>query len=632
MSGIAGILYPDVFQINHLTALILKAQSHRGSYSDIYTYKNLELGVCGCKIASDSKKNIYAAIDGNIFNLSQLRKDLEKIGYVFTDQEESAEALVFAYDAWGEEFLTRLDGEFALFLFDRQQEWVYIARDRIGNKPLYWYQEGYNFIFASELKGILATGMVPQTPALDGFAAYLTLGYFPQDMTPIQKVNKLLPGHFLRFSLHSSKLIHPYWSYSSYFTFSTMDNSALTASKLDRLLQSSIAMRAPEGVPLGTFISGGLGSASIAYYLKRLRSEQPLHAYSAGFQGQNEEDLQAALTIARKLHLPHELDILTPKNFLEDFVKIIWHLDEPLADPNILATWQLGRLAHAKSKIVFSGMGSDELLAGHSRYTLGERNLPFTTLLAQTAYPLIQYIISPLISFISPRLGYKLLLESRTNPWQSGYLQSNALFDENMIQAAAPTLSGLFDLDILLHKFHHLSRIKSIVSSFLYFDVKTRLPDLFMLQYERLTAAFGLDWRTPFLSAPIVEYLAGFTEPENLQERDTASALKIILRDVFPPEVTNRPKRTRRQFLRPWVELSDLPYLFGLLSRGTLVEAGIVDPGWIENHNANPDKRRAAFPYLWAILALEVWYRLYINYPPLMTPPEITLKELLEKT
>jgi asparagine synthase (glutamine-hydrolysing) len=386
-----------------------------------------------------------------------------------------------------------------------------------------------------------------------------------------------------------------------------------------------------DGKKAGCFVSGGLGSASVAYYMKK-SDRHDFSTLSVGFQGQNEEDLKAATRVVNKLELKNTMGLITPKNILDDFVSIVWHLDEPMADPNVIATWNLARLASDQCQTVFSGMGSDEILAGHSRYTLGERKLPFLTLLAQFFHPVIQHALAPALNLISPNASYKLLRESKTNPWQAGYLQSNALCDEKLLGEIAPNLKGLFDLDILLHKFHNLSRVKSLVSSFIYIDVKTRLADLYIAQYDRLTSAFGLDWRTPFLDEYIIEYLAGFAEPENLVDKDTASCLKIILRDVFPPDVINRPKRTRKNFLKSWLEHTELPSLFPLLQKGVLVEAGIISPHWLESNIATPDKQRAAFPYLWAVLALEIWYRLYINFPTDEQCHYMSLKQLLSKT
>lgn len=629
MSGIAGIIYPDVFQLNHLLEPMLKALSHRGSgVRDTLIYKNVHLGSCGTKIIFNQKKNIALALDGNIHNRHELQRALKKEGYYF-ESESSVDVIIYAYQAWGEEFLERIDGDYAFVLLDYQKELLYLVRDRIGIKPLYWYHDQHNFLFASELKGLLATGVIPQTPALDACAAYLTMGFIPQDMTPIQSINKLLPGHFLRFSLKESKTIHPYWSYSTFFMHRNPENHEAAAEELGCLLQKAVANRLPQHDKIGCLISGGLGSASIAYYIQEEHPNPSAQGFSVGFQGYNDEDIQAASVAAKRLNLNHQIETIHPQTWLDEIVKIMWHLDEPLADLNVAATWRLAKLASETTHTVYSGMGSDELQAGHTRYIIQEESDSFFSKLKRLLRPVTARLIIPILNTFYPAKTYTLIKRMRTNPWQAAYLHQSELFDEKKIKQAAPSLVGLFDTEIFLQKFHNLSRITSLVSSFQYFDVKTRLADCYILQYERLMSAHGLDWRSPFLDKNIVEFLAGFPGPKDFGKKDSASFLKMIMRNVFPCEVVDRPKVTRTDFLKSWIEKTDLPEIFHLITQGALVEAGIISKPWLIRQVSSPQKRKEAFFDLWAILALEVWFRLFINSPVSFHPPEVSLKEFL---
>ncbi len=214
---------------------------------------------------------------------------------------------------------------------------------------------------------------------------------------------------------------------------------------------------------------------------------------------------------------------------------------------------------------------------------------------------------------------------------QFEYLRHNALFDEKNLAYISPKLAGIFDPDSFLHKFHHLSRINSIVSSYLYFDVKTRLPDCFMLQFERLTTSRGLNWQAPFLDRAIVEFTASLPEPETLTETETATYLKPLLKHIFSDLVVSRPKKTRREFLNQWANTPNLRKAFELLLTGTLVETGLISSKWLKRQldpeNFNPE----TFRDLWAILMLEIWFRLFINRPIQSSPPEISLFELFSE-
>lgn len=630
MGGIAGIVYPDAYQVNDLIVPMLETLSHRGSDSDFSTYKNVQLGCCNGKCTTNERKTVIAALDGKITNFHELKRELQQSGYKIS-KDTDIELIIHAYDKWKHEFLDHLSGSFSLFLFDQEKNELILARDRIGKKPLYWYQDQHHFIFASELKALLATGAIPQTPSIESLSTYLYFGYFPQDLSPVQNVNKLLPAHYLHFNNRDgSKTVENYWSFSSYFQKRTFNPSTFV-SQLDELLRDSVRKVLPEQDPVGCFILGGIGSASVAYYTQMLARKAQASSFTVGFEGINEEDVKIASEIAKDLELPQAIGSISSSNFLNNFVKIAWYLDEPLADPNVIATWELASLASGHTPTVFSGMGSDELLAGHSRYTISESKQSYQNQIKQWAMPFLTNLLMPFLKTLYKPAAYSFLKQARTNPWTYEFLLQNAIFDIKTIAKASPKLYGQFDPEVFLHKFHHLSRIPSHVSAFLYFDIKTRLPDLYIQQYERLTTANGLQWFSPYLERDVVEYLASMPEPSQLSESETAQFLKPILSPVFSPEVINRPKRTRKHLLKSWVRTSELRKIFQLLSKGRLVEAGLISEQWLGEKNKNVETQEAAFSQLWSILALETWFRLYISDPVSKKPPEKSLIELLSE-
>lgn len=637
MSGIAGIIYPDLFHIHLFMDSMLETLAHRGPAHleevkrDVYTYKNIRLGISGGSIASNNKKTVIALIDGHIYNTAPIRAELIKLGYQFSTHH-SPELVVHAFDAWGETFVNRLDGDFAVAVFDRPTQTLYIYRDRVGMKPLYWYYDGRYFLFASELKSLLTTGLIPQTPAPDAMATYLSLGYVPQDMSLIDKVNKLLPAHYLKCTVGRGPILIPYWSYGEAFLKNTNKTENQAAEGLDQHLSNSVVDRLSPGTNPGCFLSGGVGSATIAHTIRRLHPTLQIPSYTYGFQGQNEADVSSALGFAETLGLKENFGMVTPETLLDDFVQIVWHLDEPLADPNCIATWGLAKLAATKSRFVYSGMGCDELVAGHGRYTVSEQEPTLKYTLSHIKQQMIRSVLIPLYQLFGSTNAFELLKSARSNPWQVSYIRSSCIFSEEDIKKATPTLRNLFTPDYFLHRFHHLSEIKSLVSSFLYLDFKTRLPDLYIAQYERLTVAHGLDWRAPFLAKEVIEFLASFPEPSSLHENETASLLKNMLGGIFPEELIKRPKKTRKNFLHNWVQSSHMLPLFQALRDGALVESAILSDAWIEKATANEETARKNFRKLWSLLTLEVWYRLFINFPVATTCPELTVSDLLRKT
>lgn len=601
-SRLAGIVYPDVLQMNVILSPMLETmRSGLKPVKEIHTHKNIQLGTIGAPLLFNEKKTLVAALDGEIENYKELEKELGASG--------PKAILLAAYDKWQEKCLEKLDGSFAFALYDTAREQLLLARDRIGKKPLYWYHDQHHLIFGSEIKSLLASGLVPQTPALDAIAMYLYFGFIPQDLSPIKEVSKLLPASYLLYQPKKGRSIRQYWSYSHFFE-KKEPYAGSFASLLERGTEKLLTAREKT---VGCFVTGGLGSASVAWEVKRLAKEKEVLGYSVGFKGQTEEDTRVAAKVASTLQIPLRADFITPKNVTDDLVSIIWNLDEPIADPNNIATWKLCQMAREETETIFSGMGSDEILAGHSRYqtpgpTSGLHLFP-TRLLV------------PLINLFSPSMAFHMLKRSRTDPWQFEFLKQNALFSPELLKAAAPMLAHFLDPDTFLHKFHHMSRIGSPIAQLLYIDVKTRLPDHFMLQYERLTKAHGLTWQTPFLDRELIEFTAGLTEP---------GLLKQLVSPIFPSDIVNRPKQSRPDFLTPWATLPEIHALFKMLLNGTLLDSGLISEPWLREQLSSTHVAPHSFRLLWSLLTLETWFQLFINRPIRATPITHQLHELLQ--
>jgi asparagine synthase (glutamine-hydrolysing) len=541
---------------------------------------------------------------------------------------DSEELILTSYDVWGCEFLKQIDGDFALAILDQKRDELILARDRTGRKPLYWYQHQQNFLFASELKAIMASGLVPQNPSENAIASYLFFGFTPQDSTPVTGVTRLLPGHYLRLHLNHNKSIHSYWAYSSYFRPNEEEHED-TNKQLEEILLSSLKTRLPSPEKKAScIVGGGLGSASVAYYLQSIR--KPTKGFTCAFEKETEEDIEIARSICNTLQIEHSSCVVGPSALLKDLPAILWHLDEPLADPNVVITWKLAEATSQYGPYTFSGMGADEILAGHTRFMLSEKNPSATVMATELLKPIVKTLFLQPALWLWPKMGFRFMRRYPTNPLQAQYLNENALFDVASARKAAPAIADLFDLDIFLHRFYNISRTGSNMDSVLYLDVKTRLADLYMLQYDRLTACHQLHWSSPYLSREILEFAAPLPRG-GLHTDLNESLLTSMLRDVFPPEVVNRKKISRPHLLENWIDHPEIHEAFSLLEEGTLIGGGMISKDWLHSLlESHRNRKGNSFMRLWSILCLEIWYRLYIDQPVRTSAPDVTTLEFLQ--
>ena len=267
MKAIAGAIYLKECQSCSLLQSMLGAatKQNKNLLVDSYSHKNIELGAIGGKIASADDQSLLAAMIGRVDNINEISQALTAQKCAL-DIEDPCQVNFQGYKLWELSLFDSLTGEFAIAILDQRKKKLLLCRDRIGQKPLYWFQNSQVFLFATELKAILATGAVPLTPALDSLSSYLYFGYIPQEMTPISSVNKLLPAHFLQLHLDGSKAIKPYWSLSACFENKIQSPAPKTIADLDEMMRNAIKRAAPKNEPIGCFFSNGLASQSMAYF------------------------------------------------------------------------------------------------------------------------------------------------------------------------------------------------------------------------------------------------------------------------------------------------------------------------------------------------------------------------------
>ncbi|MCH9627190.1 MAG: Asparagine synthetase [glutamine-hydrolyzing] 1 [Chlamydiales bacterium] len=622
MSRIAGIIYPSAFQVTEMIQEVHAAFSE-SSPAPYFHHKNLELGTWGTKMATNPAKNIWATVDGEIYNKKELSAAIkEKLGIELSDVSNS-ELIVYAYDAWKEKFLSRLNGPFALAVFDEEKETLFIARDKLGQKPLYWTMQGEYWLFSTDIKGLLATGAVPQTPSKTALASYLYFGFVPQDLAAIQGVNKLLPCHYLKVDLNRRATLSQYWSYSDHLQTQTSLSQEEIDQQLGKHMEEAVRTSTPGEGTIGASLEGDLGSSALAWFLSHLTPRDRLQAYSPSF-----DDPKNASTIAETLSLAHTTKVIEPEEALHELPKIVWHLDEPIADPFTVQTWLLGKLCSPHSHSLFTHLGWQEMFGGSTHtFKIEEQKAPFAYFLARLSPKVRDTLLLPFLKMIGSPYLYRILRNIDINRNQVAHLMESALFKGRARKKVSPLLFPAFDPEVFTQRFHRLSSLPGALNPTLYYAAKTELPDSLLFQYEKLLTANNVRFINPYLDSDLVEFLAKIPESLKFDSSLPGSLLHRLMARLChtcPPF-----SEQSDAFLDQWRKHPCFREGFGLLLKGRLVDEGLISARWIKQQLNYPHLNKLMFRQLWSILVLEIWFQQYIGRPIDFTSSTLSIKTLL---
>lgn len=633
MSRIAGIIHPSPFQIPELMGM-LNAVFTKSDPLQVTRYKNLELAGQRDQLAFNGKKTVRGFLDGKILNSNALRNDLKRNFGIHFSTQTDAEVMVHSYDIWGDDFLKRLEGPFALALFDEEKETLLIARDRIGQKPLYWTAHGNYWLFATEIKSILATGIVPQTPSNEALAAFFYFGFSPQDHSVIQGVNKLLPGHFLKIDLRRHITISQFWSLSQELEHKKKLTEEESLEKFGSLLEEAIRQPQSDSETVASLLFGNLGSSTLNWFLTHEKSRDQIESISAFFAEPHLTELKKTQEISSLLSLANTHELIQPEDVLNELPQIIWHLDEPVADPYVVQTWHTAKMSAARRKgikLIYTDLGWEELLAGNSRYFRAEKGKtakPLAFHLARISPKIRDRLLIPLLHKLKSRYLYEILRHIDLNSHQFSYLMGTALFKERPRKKISPTLYSYFDPAVFAQRFHRLSPSLNPIEASLYYDIKTELPDQKLFQFDRLTKAFNLQVVSPYLNEKLINFLAEVPSNIKFSQQEPAPFLRRLMQKLCH-QCPTFPEQ-KDSFLDSWRLNPRFRHLFGKLTQGRLVDEGLISPRWIRQQLGYPYLIPENFRQLWGILVLEIWFRLFINRPLDENLSTLSVEELLQ--
>jgi asparagine synthase (glutamine-hydrolysing) len=489
---------------------------------------------------------IAVVYNGEIYNYKKLRKDLQKLGHKFTTESDT-EVLVHGYEAWGDDFVKKLNGMFSFALWDDEKKRLFLGRDRVGIKPLYYYLKNNLFVFGSEPKAILEHPGYHASVDQSALNIYWYLGFFAGERSVFKGIKKLLPGHTL--SVKKGKL-----KIKKYFDLG--DLTLPRSGDLDLLIDRAVKGQLVADVPVGVFLSGGLDSSLIAYYISKYKK---LKSFSIGFEEPGYDETEAAEYVAKMLGTKHISGKFTAKDVVPIFEKVVKKIDEPLADASLIPTFKVSELAREHVAVALSGDGGDELFGGyptHQAHLFAGifKFLPHKNLLALVdALPenVINLLPTSFKDYSKKELA-KILLEGmsfdRDQIRHFYWMRSFFLGDSRL--GKSPTGKRLERLANIPEGIS-VSRIGQIV------DFQTYLRDDFLVKTDRASMFNSLEVRVPFLDNDVLAY-AFTTDRAHLDFVRTKILLRRLLADALP-KIAKKPKKGFGLPLKIWLkgELAD---------------------------------------------------------------------------
>lgn len=567
---------------------------------------------------------VVTVFNGEIYNFMDVRRDLEAAGHVFRTSSDT-EVLVHGWEEWGEDVVTHLNGMFAFAIHDRRRQKVFLAVDRLGVKPLYWFRGSGCLVFASELGSLIASGLVPREIDPESLELYLHYQYVPAPLTIYKGVRKLAPAERLVYDVGSGELrSSEYWALPVDRPVERGVRIEEWTERLSVLLDDAVRIRLISDVPFGAFLSGGTDSGLVVALMAG-RMGKPVKTFSIGLDGVEADELPRARMIADRFRTDHHEFRVQPEG-LTIIPALASHFGEPFADSSAVPTWYVSRMAKTHVKMVLSGDGGDEMFAGYRRYPQlagtrpvglpNARRMPAPGLpLRDIARAVARDVRRTAVAMKRRMLGRPLPAPSPSRrPWNEVYDVAMSHFSADERRALLGSTATLSGPDYFTSR-HALRGADTTIAAAQYCDLKSYLPGDILAKVDRMSMANSLEVRSPLLDYRITELAFRMpTEVKMPEARPDGSTGKFILKELaaghLGREYVNAPKEGFGIPVNRWLREDRAGYMRDILL-GTnspvfdWLDRGVVR-GFAESHLAGRADHAAR---LWNLLMLDAWFR-----------------------
>lgn len=576
----------------------------------------IDLSQAGKQPMANEDKTLWLTLNGEIYNYQELRNELEHKGHRFGSRSD-AEVVVHLYEESGTRCLDKLDGMFAFAIWDTKRNSLFLARDRVGKKPLHYCETDDGIIFGSEIKALLQHPKVSRDLNLKALSKYLSYEYVPAPDTIFRSIKKLEPGHYL-FHRNGESHCFPYWQIPIEDDPAANRSEADYTEELRELLERAVRRRLVADVPVGLFVSGGLDSGIVAAFAAKARDH--LQCFSVGFNEPSFDESAYSKQVAASLGIKHHLKVFDANEMLRLVPELPQILDEPLADPSILPLYLLSRFASERMKVVLSGDGGDELFAGYQTFQAHKLMTYFSALPG-----FIKQSIKTISSHLPVSHGYlstdyklKQFLkgdgasaETRFFLWRGafGKNEKNDLLTPDIRRELAGH-DAYEDVDRYIRE----SGLTKELERILYLAMKLYLQDNNLVTVDRASMANGLEVRCPLLDKDVVEFVCRLPMNYKLNGFTTKYLLKRSAAGMLPRNIIYRQKRGFGIPLAKWLTKELKDFMLDYLSEERIRKQGIFHypsvKKLIDEQFAKTNDHREP---LWTLLVFQTWYERYLD-------------------